>query len=293
MIPNTLQASIKTFITEKTGTGVSSIQFSALGGGSINQAFKIVTNKNDRFFCKINSVTRFPNMFDREQSGLELLRSQKVIRVPVVIGNSTFEDFQFLLLEYIEEGIRTDKFWTAFGEQLAHLHSTPYPSAGLEEDNYMGALPQFNQMSANWIDFFIGQRIEPQVKLAVNKGLLTPKQQRHFEKLYLQFPRIFPINSISLLHGDLWSGNFLCDHSGMPVLIDPAVYRGHPAMDLAMTTLFGGFDSLFYQSYSRKVPFPEDHRHQWEICNLYPLLIHLNLFGRGYLQSIVSVIQYY
>jgi protein-ribulosamine 3-kinase len=93
--------------------------------------------------------------------------------------------------------------------------------------------------------------------------------------------------------GDLWSGNFLCDSAGLPVLLDPAVYYGNPAMDLAMTTLFGGFDSGFYGVYNHLLPFPTNHREQWEICNLYPLLVHLNLFGKGYLQSIVSTIQYY
>jgi fructosamine-3-kinase len=106
-------------------------------------------------------------------------------------------------------------------------------------------------------------------------------------------PEFFPNGNLCLLHGDLWSGNFLCDKAGMPVLIDPAVYYGYAAVDLAMTTLFGGFDSAFYDSYNQLLPFPANHRRQWEICNLYPLLIHLNLFGRGYLQSIVSTIQYY
>lgn len=157
----------------------------------------------------------------------------------------------------------------------------------------MGALPQSNQPSAGWIEFFIHQRLEPQIRLALDEKLLQPQHYKQFEKLYKALPGIFYSDDLSLLHGDLWSGNFLCDDTGSPVLIDPAVYHGHPAMDVAMTTLFGGFDPLFYESYNLQLPFPSNYRQQWEICNLYPLLIHLNLFGKGYLQSILSTIQYY
>ena len=232
-------------------------------------------------------------MFEKEKSGLQLLSSQKIIRVPTVIGTFIENDYQFLLLEWIDQGQRSDRFWAFFGEQLAALHSIPCSYAGLQEDNYMGALPQVNHPSPNWIDFFIRQRLEPQIKLAIDAKLLPSQHQKQFDGLCKELPGIFPMNNLCLLHGDLWSGNFLCDHSGMPVLIDPAVYYGHPSIDLGMTTLFGGFDPLFYESYNHQIPFPSNYRKQWEICNLYPLLIHLNLFGKGYLQSIISTIQYY
>lgn len=293
MIPSALQETIKGFIAKHAGITISNISFSSVGGGSINQTSRITINKKENFFCKINSASKFPLMFEKERRGLELLDDKEVIRVPQVIGTFIDADYQVLLLEYIEQGIRSDRFWKTFGEQLASLHSIPSSHAGLHEDNYMGALRQSNNPSSNWVDFFIHQRLQPQIQLAIDKKLLQPRHHKQFEKLYKVLPELFPTGNLCLLHGDLWSGNFLCDQTGMPVLIDPAVYHGYGAVDLAMTTLFGGFDSPFYDSYNHLLPFPANHREQWEICNLYPLLIHLNLFGRGYLQSIVSTIQYY
>jgi fructosamine-3-kinase len=85
----------------------------------------------------------------------------------------------------------------------------------------------------------------------------------------------------------------MCDQDSEPVLIDPAVYFGHRSMDLGMTTLFGGFDKSFYEAYSYHFPFPNNYSEQWDICNLYPLLIHLNLFGVGYLGQIERILQSY
>ena len=293
MISFTLQEKIGTFISEQTGIVISNISFSSVGGGSINQTFKVIINKKAGFFCKINSATKFPLMFEKEERGLRLLNSRGIIRVPQVVGSFIENEYQVLLLEYIEQGVRSDRFWKMFGEQVAALHSVQSSHAGLDEDNYMGALPQSNRPSSGWVDFFITRRLEPQVHLAISKNLLQGQHHKQFEKLYKVLAGVFPNDNLCLLHGDLWSGNFLCDQAGMPVLIDPAVYHGHPAMDLAMTTLFGGFDDLFYSSYNHLLPFPANYREQWEICNLYPLLIHLNLFGKGYLQSILSTIQDY
>ena len=285
--------SIRYFLAQKISSSISSIDFVPVGGGSINQTFTVTVNKKEKYFAKINSADRFPSMFEKEKRGLELLQSRNVIRVPSVIGTFIENGFQVLVLEWIAEGARTRKFWISFGEQLAALHSVGSAQAGLDENNYMGALPQSNDRGPDWIRFFIDQRIEPQIRLALDHGLLQDKHHRQFEKLYQLLPAIFGENRMCLLHGDLWSGNFLCDESGMPVLIDPAVYYGHSSMDLGMTTLFGGFDPLFYQAYHEALPLPANHRDQWEICNLYPLLIHLNLFGKGYLPNIISVVDHF
>jgi fructosamine-3-kinase len=157
----------------------------------------------------------------------------------------------------------------------------------------MGALPQINQWAGNWTEFFIHQRLRPQVKLALDHHLLDPAHAAQFEKLYQRLNELFAVEPPALLHGDLWSGNYMCDSSENPVLIDPAIYYGHRNMDLAMTTLFGGFDDLFYESYQYHYPLPANYRQQWEICNLYPLLIHLNLFGKSYLSGILDTIRRY
>ena len=270
----------------------TSLQLTPVGGGSINHTYRI-TAGSDTFFCKINQLAALPNLFETEKQGLELLAQQGVIRIPKVIASGQNGEHQVLILEWIEQGLQTDAFWTRFGEQLAALHHIQSKQFGLTTNNYMGSLPQSNQPADNWTDFFIQQRLQPQVKLAVNRQLLEQSHVQQFEKLYQQLGNLFTPEPAVLLHGDLWSGNFLCDASENPVLIDPAVYYGHRSIDLAMTTLFGGFDSLFYESYNYHYGLPVNYIQQWDVCNLYPLLIHLNLFGKSYLADIVHTIRRY
>ena len=264
-----------------------------VGGGSINSAFQILTKLNKRWFGKFNNARQFPGLFVKESNGLALLRRLGPIRVPTVIGCTETEGAQMLLLEWIDEGPRTEDFWRQFGRQLALQHhvSRPDSAFGLEENNYMGALVQDNTPSPTWIEFFRDRRLEPQVRSAIDAGLIDSIVLGHFQRLYTRLPDFFPPEPPSLLHGDLWSGNFLCDTAGQPVLIDPAVYFGHRHMDLAMTTLFGGFEPAFYEAYHYHYPLPPHSHQQWEIANLYPLLIHLNLFGAAYKGNILHTIQ--
>lgn len=283
---------IQPILSRVTGsTGVNLPVLYPVEGGSINAAYRITTKNNAQWFSKINDSTAFPDLLEKESRGLDFLRMRSIFRIPAVVACETARGTQILLLEWINQGPATTAFWHLFGEQLARLHrvSAEFPSAtlvesvspafGLSWNNYMGALPQSNTPSLQWVDFFIQQRLDPQLRLAAEKGLLAPAALRSFERLYKVLPDIFGEEAPSLLHGDLWSGNFLCDDKSRPVLIDPAVYLGHRSIDLAMTTLFGGFDPAFYQAYTYHFPFPVNYQEQWEICNLYPLLIHLNLFG--------------
>ena len=284
---------IKDALAQELNVPVSSIYFQLVGGGSINQTYKITINQTESFFCKTNSASKFPLLFEKEKNGLALLSKQNIIRTPAIIDCNEIESEQLLILEWIEQGLKTKNFWQSFGEQLAKLHHVTYNSFGLYEDNYMGALPQLNIPSNNWADFFIHQRLEPQIKLAADNYLLDATDINQFKNLYKFLAKIFPEEPSSLLHGDLWSGNFLCDESSNPVLIDPAVYFGNRNIDLAMTTLFGGFDNAFYESYHYHFPLPKNHHQIWDICNLYPLLIHLNLFGKSYLPDILNTIERY
>ena len=155
----------------------------------------------------------------------------------------------------------------------------------------MGALQQTNTFTRSWTEFFIHHRLVPQINLAIGKAHLGKEDRARFEILFKKIDTIFDTGKPSLLHGDLWSGNFVCNDRSLPVLIDPAVYFGHRSMDLAMTTLFGGFDKIFYDAYQYHFPLPSNYSEQWELCNLYPLLIHLNLFGKGYLGDIRSILK--
>jgi fructosamine-3-kinase len=280
---------IQTIIRQKLEnrfTGVPSLQFQSVGGGSINETYRLTFAKH-ALFCKINSASRFPHLFEKERNGLQLLAKQAIIKTPGVIDCFEAEDVQVLLLEWIYTGERNEGFWKKFGEQLAAMHLVSNDCFGLYEDNYMGSVPQGNQLSADWVDFFIHQRLEPLIKVCTDKKLLLQKHHQQLERLYRYLPQIFDNKQTpSLVHGDLWSGNFMCNQASEPVLIDPAVYYGHPSVDLGMSTLFGGFRPGFYEAYHYHAPFPKNYEEQWQVSNLYPLLIHLYLFGSSYLSQI-------
>lgn len=284
-----ISLAIRAAIQQKLGAhfpDVHHLQFQAVGGGSINHTCRLVFS-NRSLFCKINSASKFPHLFQKEANGLHLIRKQAVIKTPGVIDCFEQGDAQILLLEWIDGGERTEVFWKSFGEQLATLHQVSNDYFGLDEENYMGSVPQTNQPSADWIDFFVHQRLRPLLLKCTHKNLVTPRHQQQFENLYRQLPGIFDSKSKpALVHGDLWSGNYICGPASQPYLIDPAVYFGHPSVDLAMTTLFGGFRSSFYEAYQYHAAFPYNYGEQWKVCNLYPLLIHLYLFGSSYLPQI-------
>ena len=292
-----IQKYLTRLLSEKLGLRISFLQFYSVGGGSINDTYQAKANNNIKFFIKLNSVTKYQALFEKEKNGLEFLGKQKIIHTASVITSHVVDDQQILVLEWIEGGLKTEQFWKQFGEQLAALHRQTWSGSngetlfGFEEDNYMGALPQVNTQKENWVDFFILCRLEPQIKLAVEKKLILAKHIAAFENLYSRLLSIFNEENSSLLHGDLWSSNFMCNENSEPVLIDPAVYFGHRSIDLAMTTLFGGFDKLFYESYDYHFSFPDNYDEQWEVCNLYPLLIHLNLFGSSYWSQIESTLK--
>jgi protein-ribulosamine 3-kinase len=268
---------------------VSDLQF--VGGGSINSTARVFLDDGSAMFCKQNSAPKFPQLLSAEASGLNLIAEQQLIRTPAVLDQWEDADDQFLLLEWIDEGIPDKAFWERFARQLAALHAQRAASFGAPSSNYMGAVPQSNREHRDWSSFFLQERLLAVGRLCLQKGLLDgarfdalSRLERHLEPV---FGRVAP----ALLHGDLWSGNFLCAASGEPVLIDPAVYYGHPAMDLGMTTLFGGFDAAFYEAYHEVAPLSPNHKEQWQLANLYPLLIHLYLFGRSYLGGIDDTLQ--
>jgi protein-ribulosamine 3-kinase len=278
-----MNATLKDLLAQKLNDPL--LRFSPVGGGSINPAFKLTTLSGG-FFCKVNSATKFPHLFQSEVSGLKLLGQTGQIKTPSVVDYFLYNDYQVLVLEWIEEGSKTESFWKTFGSQMAALHQIREAHFGLDHDNYMGSVPQRNKPTDNWTTFFRDQRLRPLVVQCIGQQLLDKNHQQLFEHLYTRLPDLFEEEMPCLLHGDLWSGNFMCDRYEQPVLIDPAVYYGHRSADLGMTTLFGGFSPLFYQSYQYHYPLPANYAEQWKVCNLYPLLIHLLLFGHSYRSQI-------
>ncbi|GAA4339891.1 fructosamine kinase family protein [Flaviaesturariibacter amylovorans] len=264
-----------------------------VGGGSINATFAVRTASGARYFCKHNSAPKFPHLFSCEADGLKLIAEQQLIRTPRIHDMFETAADQVLLLEWIDDGTPGTAFWERFGRELAALHGCRAPQFGGTPDNYMGSVPQPNRAHPRWSDFFLGERLLPLVRRCQDAGLLPVATAAAIEGLDRHLPGLFGDPAPALLHGDLWSGNFLCAGNGDPVLIDPAVYYGHPAMDLGMTTLFGGFEPPFYAAYHEASPLPANHREQWDVANLYPLLIHLLLFGRSYLPPINETLTAY
>ncbi|MDE0470602.1 MAG: fructosamine kinase family protein, partial [Ekhidna sp.] len=189
-------------------------------------------------------------------------------------------------LEWINGGVISDQFWASLGGQLAIMHQTDAGKFGLDHDNYIGELPQSNAQHERWTDFFITERLEPQLKFAKDTHLVDKPILDGFQKLYNCLDRLVPKESPSFIHGDLWSGNFLCNANQKPVLIDPAVHYGHRETELAFTTMFGGFQQIFYDVYMEQYPLEKGFEERIHIHNLYPLLVHLNLFGSSYLNEI-------
>jgi hypothetical protein len=260
-----------------------------VGGGDINEARLIETDKG-RFFLKMNDSAFAHEMFIAEAKGLNALKSAGILRVPEVIGHGKDQHHSFLLLEFIERGYRRQTFWEEFGEGLAALHRFSAQEFGFDEDNFIGSLPQSNNRHSTWADFYVHERLEPQIRMAIDAHKLSSADTQDFKSLYKLLPSICPEEQASLLHGDLWSGNFMSGPDGEPVLIDPSVSYAHRELDLAMSRLFGGFERPFYAAYEEHYPLAPGFEKRLPVYQLYYLLVHVNLFGGGYVRSVRNVL---
>lgn len=266
---------------------------SFLSGGCINPSVRLDTSQGP-FFLKWNDAARFPAMFEKEALGLQALANSQTLKIPQVIGTGEVEGTSYLLLEFLEKTVGTSKSWHQLGHQLAAMHQHTSGQFGWDSDNYIGSLPQYNAKHESWISFFRAERLMPQVALGAQKGLIRADVQKQFDLLCQKLPELMPsATKPSLLHGDLWSGNVLMTLHDTPCLVDPAVYYGHREAELAFTQLFGGFPNSFYDAYQEAYPLENGYRQRVDLFNLYPLLVHLNLFGEGYLWDIKSILQTY
>ncbi len=277
-------------LRESLGVNARLLSIQNLHGGSVNHVVRVGTNMGD-FCLKLNKKGEYPGMFEQESLGLKQLFHTESIRVPEVISHGTFEHYQYLLLEYLDKGVKLPTFWEDFGRELAILHQQKSECFGNKHDNYIGSLPQSNASKTDWTEFFITERIEKQLQISSHKSLKDSLLS--FDKLFNCLTDIFPDAEPSLLHGDLWKGNFVIGPDGRAALVDPAVYYGHPEMELAFTVLFGGFDKHFYKAYTEIIPEYKDFEKRADIYNLYPLLVHMNLFGKNYLGQINSILSKY
>lgn len=273
---------LQTILIEQAGSSVVIKTLTTVSGGDINDAYKIDTNRGS-FFIKLNSL-KYPELFNKEAEGLNLLITGDV-RVPEIIDTGILNNLQYLLLEYIVQGNSTKNTHLSFGGNLAKLHAHSNPYFGLDSENYIGSLIQSNTLTEKWHDFYHNQRLLPLTESAVRLNLLNEEDLDNIQKLGENLHNIIPEEPPALLHGDLWSGNYLVDENAEAVLIDPSVYFGHREMDIAMTKLFGGFTNDFYTGYNRTRPLEKDWEQRIPLFQLYPLLVHINLFGSSYTGS--------
>lgn len=265
---------------------------SALSGGDINEAYRVQTDQGD-FFVKLNSAAAYPEMFKKEAAGLYALRDNSTFYIPQVLAEGSHEDTAFLILEFLDSAPRRTHFWEDFAEKLVSLHRSSHQAFGWNTDNYMGKLVQANPWTKAWSDFFAEQRLLAQAKLAFDQGRLDRSLLKDLETIAQKLDHWVPQEVPALIHGDLWSGNYHVDAKGEASLIDPAVYYGHRESDLAMMQLFGGFAPEVFEHYHSLFRLEPDWRSRINLHNLYPILIHLNLFGAAYLGQLKSMIRSY
>ena len=259
----------------------------AVGGGSINQAFKLPGDPCP-VFLKVNNANSL-SAFEAEAHGLQALAGAGGLAVPAVIDAGRAGDAAYLALEWIDFGGRTALAERRLGAGLARQHRATADQFGWHRHNTIGATPQRNTQTADWIEFLRRERLGFQLDLAARRGL-PGELLAHGRRLLAGLEAFFPGHrpGPSLLHGDLWSGNWGADADGSPYIFDPAVYHGDREADLAMTRLFGGFGRGFYTAYEEAWPLPRGWERRVDLYNLYHLLNHFNLFGAGYLSQVAS-----
>lgn len=258
----------------------------SVGGGCINNGARLNTSSGSSFFLKQNyNVPQ--DMFECEAKGLTALAVHDGPRIPLpyVWGNT------FLLLEDLNPSRRKHDFWISFGQELARLHNHTNLRFGFDHDNYIGRTPQRNNWTEDGYEFFALHRLTFQADLAFRGGYLEKKDMVQLEKVARSLSTLVPEQPASLIHGDLWSGNAIADARGTPAMIDPAVHFGWAEAELGMTALFGGFPQTFYDAYTRERPLPSGWKERLPIYNLYHLLNHVNLFGRGYLGQVRAILK--
>jgi fructosamine-3-kinase len=265
----------------------------AVGGGCISSTAKARLAGGREVFVKWHTGREAVALFSAERRGLELLHAAQALRIPAVLAYGDGPP-AFLALEWLEQGAKSARGGEALGSGLAALHRVTGDSYGLDHDNFIGANPQPNRPADNWVTFFQEQRIGFQMELAGYKGYLNSQRAKLLEKLLGRLGDWLPAKPpASLLHGDLWGGNWLATADDEPALIDPAVYYGDREAELAFTRLFGGFPGGFYAAYTQAWPLEPGYQEREDLYNLYHLLNHLNLFGEGYGGSVDSILRQY
>lgn len=273
-----MKKSLRDEIGRALGSRVERV--ASVSGGDINEAFSVELADRRRAFVKYNADAP-PGMFAAEAEGLAWLAAPGVIALPSVIAVGDL----YLVLELVAAGRRTPYFDEDLGRKLAALHASGAPGFGHVQDNFIGRLPQDNRREPDWPTFYRARRLAPMVERA--RSLLDTSMLAAFERLYLRLPELVGSSEpAARLHGDLWGGNLHATADGEACLVDPAVYGGHREMDLAMMMLFGGFGPRVFAAYHEAFPLAPGYEQRVDLYQLYPLLVHVNLFGSSYVGAV-------
>ena len=284
---------VETGIHEVFGSRVHAESVKTAGGGCINTCYAVSLSNGITIFVKENTSS-FTGLFKAESKGLKELGQAGGPKVPRVLHYRDDGKTQLLFLEYLESGPKPKGFYEHFGRGMAELHRNSMKKGfGFETDNHIGSTVQYNPRKDTWLDFFVSARITPQKEMAEKRGLLPADVIRGIDQFIGRIGSVLLDDDTgSLIHGDLWGGNYMCDGKEA-VLIDPAVSYSHREADLAMTELFGGFSEAFYGAYREAFPLDPGYEDRIDAYNLYHMLNHLNIFGTGYLGSVASILRKY
>ncbi len=262
----------------------------SVGGGSINSSYQIIGADGQHYFIKLNSAD-LDYMFQVEFDSLNELAKQNIaMRVPRPLCFGIADSRSYLVLEYLAISSSGDS--KKMGQALAQMHRITTSQYGWQQNNIIGSTPQSNKKHSDWLTFWREERMRPQFKMLYDKGykkdlqLLADKLLKNLDSLLAAH-----MPEASLLHGDLWSGNYGFTKQGQPIIFDPALYYGDRETDLAMTELFGGFSPDFYQAYNEAWPLDKGYTQRKTLYNLYHILNHANLFGTSYLNQAINMMQ--
>ena len=285
----TLTDNISKHITQTTGKPFKARKQRSVGGGCINQAY-VIEDGQSAFFVKTNQADK-QDMFKAEAAGLNAILASQSLRAPRPICFGETNDQAYLVLEYIALQAGDSSSAQDMGLQLAQMHRKTASQFGWGIDNTIGATPQINTRDTDWVRFYGQHRLHYQISLAQNNGLNVRSLG---EELIDILPAFFDTYKppASLLHGDLWGGNWGTDQHCKAVIFDPAVYYGDRESDLAMTELFGGFPARFYDAYKDIYPIDTSgYAVRKTLYQLYHVLNHFNLFGGAYADQAQHMIQ--
>lgn len=274
----------------------SSVQLTgsrSVGGGCINHAVKISTSVGD-FFLKWNASSP-SDMFLKEAAGLsEMSQAGTYLVIPKVIWSKEIDDSPgLLLMEYLQPASNTSGFDGQLGRGLAQLHRKSAFAFGFQHSNYCGTTIQDNTWTNNWPEFYAERRIWALVQQIISAHGMSSEEQKMYKKLVDKMPTLLAHQTVpSLIHGDLWSGNYMYTANG-PALIDPACYYADREMELGMMQLFGGFSSRVWEAYQEEFPLPDGWRRRIPLYQLYHILNHYLLFGGSYGRQALEIAREY